>query len=163
MLVISDTSPLCYLLLIEQVDLLPQMYSRVVIPQAVRDELADERSPKRVKRWIEEPPIWLKIQPVSAQLDADLEELDLGERESILLAEQLNADLLLVDDRKARQVARSRKVRIVGVLGILEEAATMGIVDLPKAIVRLQQTTFRVSPSLIQSLLKQFSSEGATE
>ena len=163
MLVISDTSPLCYLLLIEQVDLLPQLYGRVIIPQAVQDELADGRSPENVKRWIEEPPIWLEIQPVSAQLDAVLEELDLGERESILLVKQLNADLLLVDDREARKVARSRKVRIIGVLGILEEAATLGIVDLPKAIVRLQQTTFRVSPSLIQTLLEQFSSEGATE
>jgi predicted nucleic acid-binding protein len=50
MLVVSDTSPLCYLLLIDQIDLLPKIYGRVVIPQAVRDELADERSPQLVKR-----------------------------------------------------------------------------------------------------------------
>ncbi len=49
MLVVSDTSPLCYLLLIDQIDLLPKIYGRVVIPQAVRDELADERSPQLVK------------------------------------------------------------------------------------------------------------------
>jgi predicted nucleic acid-binding protein len=65
MLVVSDTSPLCYLLLIDQIDLLPKIYGRVVIPQAVRDELADERSPQLVKSWIEQPPDWLEIQVVN--------------------------------------------------------------------------------------------------
>ncbi|MGF1481012.1 MAG: hypothetical protein ACFB4I_16265 [Cyanophyceae cyanobacterium] len=82
---------------------------------------------------------------------------------AILRAEQLSADLLLADDRKARRVARSKKIRIAGALGILEEAATLEIVDLPKVIFRLQQTTFRVSPSLIQTLLKQLSLEGTAE
>lgn len=156
MLVISDTSSLCYLLLIDRVDLLPQLYGQVIIPQAVRDELANVRSPKVVRQWIENPPDWLEIQIVEAESDAMLEDLDSGERQAILLLEQLNADLLLVDERKAREVARSRNIRIIGVLGILEAAAILGIVDFPQAVVQLQQTTFRASASLIQSLLEKF-------
>lgn len=156
MLVISDTSPLCYLLLIDQVDLLPQLYGQVIIPQAVQDELANARSPEVVKQWIENPPGWLEIQTVEAESDEMLEDLDSGERQAILLLEQLNADLLLVDEREAREVARSRDIRIIGVLGILETAAILGIVDFPQAVARLQQTTFRASASLIQSLLEKF-------
>ncbi len=158
MLVVSDTSPLCYLLLIDQIDLLPKIYGRVVIPQAVRDELADERSPQLVKSWIEQPPDWLEIQVVNTQPDAELEQLDLGECEAILLMEQLGADLIVLDERLARQIARSRNLRIIGLLGILETAANLGLVDLPAAIERLQQTTFRASSRLIQTLLARYSS-----
>lgn len=160
MLVISDTSPLCYLLLIDQIDLLHRMYGQVIIPQAVRDELADMRSPDVVKNWIEHPPTWLEVQAINARPDAELEELDLGEREAILLMEQLGANLLMVDDRQARQVARLRNLRIIGLLGILEEAANLGLVDLPAAIARLQQTTFRAPARLIQSLLEQYGTDG---
>ncbi|MBD2092915.1 DUF3368 domain-containing protein [Microcoleus sp. FACHB-1515] len=156
MLVVSDTSPLCYLLLINQINLLPRLYDRVIIPQTVRDELTNDRSPHLIKQWIETPPDWLEIQTVTVEPDAVLEELDPGERQAILLVEQLNADLLLVDERQAREVARSRNIKVVGVLGILEAAANLEIADFPQAIALLQETTFRASPMLIQSLLEKF-------
>jgi predicted nucleic acid-binding protein len=77
-----------------------------------------------------------------------------GEREAIVLAEQHRPDvLLLMDEGKGRREAQRRNLRITGTLGVLNDAASRGWVDLPSAFERLQQTTFRASSSLLQSLL----------
>jgi predicted nucleic acid-binding protein len=159
MIVISDTSPICYLLLIGEIELLPQLYGQVLIPQVVQQELADERSPQLVQTWIAQPPEWLLIQAVDASSDNDLDNLDPGERAAIVLAEQQGADLLLIDELLGRRVALSRQLRVTGVLGVLDEAARQNLVDFPEAIARLQQTTFRASSKLIQLLLQQYQKE----
>jgi hypothetical protein len=70
--------------------------------------------------------------------DAILDLLDPGERAAILLAQELNADLLLLDDMKARRTATQRGFAITGILGILDQAATMKLLDLPAAVQNLQ-------------------------
>lgn len=159
MIVISDTSPICYLLLIDEIELLPQLYGEVLIPQVVQQELADERSPQLVQAWIAQSPQWLVIQADNPSSDSDLDNLDPGERAAIILAEQQGADLLLIDELLGRRVALSRQLKVTGVLGILDEAARQNLVDFPEAIARLQQTTFRASSKLIQSLLQQYQQE----
>lgn len=156
MIVVSDTSPLCYLLLINLVELLPQLYGQVIIPESVCRELLDSEAPEVVRNWIAQPPVWLEIQPAPELIDSDLDDLDLGEREAIALAEKLQANLLLLDDRAARQLALERSLPIVGVLGILGTAAKRGLISFPEAISQLQQTTFRASPKLIERLLEGF-------
>lgn len=155
MIVVADTSPICYLLLIGGIDLLPQLYGRVLIPQIVQQELADERSPAIVQAWINQPPSWLVIQTVNVPSDSDLDNLDPGERAAIVLAEQQGADLIIIDELSGRRVALSRQFRVTGLLGVLDEAARQNLIDLPGAITRLQQTTFRASLKLIESLLQQ--------
>lgn len=86
MIVVCDTSPICYLLLIGEIQLLPQLYGKVLIPQVIQNELADERSPNVVKAWISQPPEWLVIQTVDVVSDGDLDNLDSGERNAIMLA-----------------------------------------------------------------------------
>lgn len=159
MIVISDTSSICYLLLISEIELLPQLYGRVLIPQIVRQELADERSPEIVKAWIDRPPEWLMIQTVEISSSSDLDDLDPGERAAIILAEQQKADLLIIDDWLGRQIALSHQLKVTGLLGVLDEAARQNLLDFPGAIARLQQTTFRASSKLIQSLLQQHQKE----
>lgn len=56
MIVVADTSPICYLLLIAEIDLLPRLYKQVLIPQVVQQELLHERSPQQVQTWIKQPP-----------------------------------------------------------------------------------------------------------
>jgi predicted nucleic acid-binding protein len=85
-----------------------------------------------------------------------LEDLDPGEREAILLAEGLNAGLVIIDDLLGRKIARSRGLRVTGLLGVLDEAARQELIGFPNAIARLQQTTFRASDRLIQSLLSRY-------
>jgi predicted nucleic acid-binding protein len=84
----------------------------------------------------------LEIHPVGHAPDAALAHLDPGEQEAILLAEELRADLLLMDDQEGRQEAERRALRVTGTLGVLERAAERGLLDLPAVLARLQATNF---------------------
>lgn len=153
MIIVSNTSPINYLILIGQIDLLPELFRQIIIPQAVYSELSDTEAPKLVRTWIATLPDWLKIQPVSQASDTIIDLLDPGERAAILLAQELNADLILLDDMKARRAAKDRGLSITGILGILDQAATMKLIDLPAAVQSLQNTSFWVSDTLFQRLL----------
>lgn len=63
MIVIADTSPINYLVLIDAVDILQPLYMRVIVPQAVVDELSQPGTPAPVLAWIQQPPSWLEVRP----------------------------------------------------------------------------------------------------
>jgi predicted nucleic acid-binding protein len=86
-----------------------------------------------------------------------LNRLDPGEQAAIALAEQLNARLLLIDERYGRKIALQRGLPIIGIIGLLDAAATQGLIHLPTVIHRLQETNFRISPRLLQALLDKYS------
>ena len=154
MLVISNTSPLSYLVTIEHIDLLPRLFGSILIPDTVRDELSSSKAPSTVQAWIASPPDWLTIQPSTSSLDVDLLKLDAGEQAAILLAEALKADMILLDDLAARRLANRRGLMLIGVLGILDRAAAQGWIDFATAIDRLQQTNFRTATAIVQELLQ---------
>ena len=156
MIVVSDTSPICYLLLIGEIELLPQLYGQVLIPRIVEQELSDERSPVAVKNWIKAPPKWLIIQDVTVPADKDLDIINAGEKAAIILALQEGANLIIVDEALGRKVARNKGLKVTGLLGILDRAAQQNRVDFPQAIAALERTTFRASSKLIESLLSQY-------
>lgn len=81
--------------------------------------------------------------------------MDAGEREAILLAQELVADLLLVDDKQARQAAADFGIAITGTLGILDKAARDGLINLETAIKKLQKTNFRIADDLVQKLINE--------
>ncbi|MFY8174364.1 DUF3368 domain-containing protein, partial [Planktothrix agardhii] len=116
MIIISNTSPINYLILIGQIDLLPQLFSQIIIPCAVYQELSARDAPENVRNWIINTPNWLKIETVTQPADEIIDLLDPGEREAILLAQQLNADLVILDDMKARRIAIDRGLSITGIL-----------------------------------------------
>ena len=157
MIIVSNTSPINYLILIGEIDLLPKLFQQIIIPQAVYSELSDPLAPPPVQAWITDRPNWLKIQSVSRTSDAIVDLLDPGERAAILLAQELNADLLLLDDMKARRTAKDRGLAIAGILGILDRAATMKLIDLPATIQSLKNTSFWTSDRLLQKLLDKHS------
>ncbi|MEQ9622019.1 DUF3368 domain-containing protein [Coleofasciculus chthonoplastes] len=156
MAVVSDTSPLCYLVLIDLIDLLPQLYDQVIIPHAVLHELSAPQAPEPVQSWIVQPPAWLDVQRIDHQPNVELIELDLGEQEAITLAEKIGANLIILDDRDARQMALQRGLNVIGLLGVLGVAAQRKLITFSVAIERLQQTTFRASPILIETLLSRY-------
>jgi predicted nucleic acid-binding protein len=135
--------------------ILQKLYDVVVIPQAVADELNASESPSVVRNWIANPPNWLQIEIVSASSRSGLEKLDSGEQEAILLAEQIEAELIILDDKAARQIASERGLRIIGLLGIIKDAAQLGLLDLRVTFERLQEAGFWVAPSLLERLLRQ--------
>jgi predicted nucleic acid-binding protein len=152
MIVISDTSPINYLLLIDQIDLIPSLFQKIIIPDVVRDEMLDPSAPLVLQKWIANPPSWLIVQAVSG-VDTTLSTLDAGEQAAITLAQVLPADLLIIDERLGRRVASDRRIPIIGTLGILDAAASQGLIELAEVITRLQQTNFRISRRIIQQLL----------
>ncbi len=152
MIVISDTTPLNYLIQIEHTFVLRELYGRVIVPQAVKEELRSDAAPVAVKTWISNPPDWLEVQLVSRN-DPALARLGAGEREAILLAQELLADALIIDERAGRNDANRRSLRVIGTLGVLDSAAERGLIDLPRTIERLTQTSFRAAPVLVQSFL----------
>ncbi|MGE0392891.1 MAG: hypothetical protein AB7P67_04920 [Vicinamibacterales bacterium] len=92
MIVVADTGPLQYLILIEHVDVLPALYGRVIIPSAVMAELSHDRTPVPVQTWIAGKPEWLHVQtPARTVATADAT-LGPGESAAIALAEELSAD-----------------------------------------------------------------------
>ena len=148
MIVVGDTGPLNYLLLIGQVDILHSLFSRVVIPRAVAAELASARAPELVRRWVENPPAWLNIHPDPVE-DGTLSTLDYGERSAIALALLINAPQILMDDMDGRIEAERRNLKVTGTLGILVEAHRRGLLDFDSALARLAETSFYLSPRLV--------------
>lgn len=152
MIVVADTSPINYLLLINQIDLLPRLFQQIVIPDEVRDEMLNPDASLILQQWITNPPSWLTVQTVPI-IDAAFSILDPGEQAAITLAQTLPANLLIIDERLGRRIAEEHGIAIIGTLGILDDAATQGLINLAEAIAQLQQTNFRISRRIIQALL----------
>src|SRR5215469_3608238 len=134
-IVISDTSPLRYLILLGLPDLLPALYKEVLIPEAVADELKQHSTPDSVRHWAAHRPAWLQVVPLTARpANVALSDLDPGEHDAILLALHLKADLVLMDDREGVEEARRLGLSVTGTLGILDRAAEHGLIELAPAI-----------------------------
>lgn len=149
--VVSDTSPLHYLIECDSIEILPALFHEVLIPPTVHREMQQLRTPARVRAWATALPVWIKVQ-APAVLDDSLK-VDQGEREAICLAREVNAVAILIDDRKGRTEALRYGLRVAGTIGLLELAAKRGLVDLPKVMQRLQQTNARLDDELIRAVL----------
>ena len=156
MIAVSDASPICYLILIGEIGILPKLYTQVLVPPAVIAELLHQDAPGSVRGWAANLPSWIYAQSNPIGVIAGMEKLQAGEQAAILLAESITADMILLDERSARRVAADRGLRITGTLGVLGEAAARGLVDLPAAIDQLRKTTFRFSPALLKATLDRF-------
>jgi predicted nucleic acid-binding protein len=157
-LVVSDPSPLHYLVFCRVADVLAKLFDRVAIPPSVAKELQQTNSPPMVRHWMETPPPWFSVQPPK-RLDPALG-LANGDIEAICLARETKATAILADDRAVRVVAARCGLTVVGTLGILELAAFNGLIDLPKVIATLRQTHARFDPALITLALERVASLG---
>ena len=153
--IVADTTPLNYLVLIQATDILPELYRMVLIPPAVKAELVHANTPAVVRAWISQPLAWLEVVSLKQPVDSTLEHLDAGEREAISLASELQAILLLMDERDGVTIARHRGLKVVGTLAALDLAAAHGLVDLQTMFDRLRATTFRSPVRLMVSMLEQ--------
>ena len=109
MIVVADSGPLHYLILPDHAELLRRFYGRVAVPDAVAAELISPGVPDAVRAWIAHAPSWVEVLPVASETVAAVtDDLDLGERAAIALAEILHADLLLIDEAAGRVQAKRR-------------------------------------------------------
>ena len=156
-LVVADTSPIRYWVRIAQIDLLPRLFEKILLPSVVADELSHSSAPPVVQAWMQAPPVWAEVWPVPAIDDPALNTLDPGEGAAIALALSLGADLILIDERKGAAAARSRGFEVLGTLGVLDLAAERGLVNLVDAIAALKRTNFRYRQELLDALLRKHS------
>ena len=160
-LVVADTGPLNYLVLIDAIELLPKLFETVFTPESVTGELLDEDAPAVVRAWAAQPPAWLEVRTVSSAIeDPAWRSLDIGEREALALARMLGADLVLMDDRAAVAVARQLGLAAIGTLGVLDLGARRGLIDLEAAFTRLKATSFRYRPEIMDALLAEHTKRG---
>lgn len=147
MLVVSDSSPLRYLILVDSADILPKMFGRVVAPPEVVAELNQPKTPEAVRTWVAARPAWLEVQGPAETMEA--KGLGLGERQAISLAQEIRAEAVLLDDRDAVKEAKSRGLMVLGTLALLDEAASRGLIgDLHGTLERLvKETNFRRNPT----------------
>lgn len=127
MVVVSDTSVITNLLQINKIELLQQLFKKVVIPGEVYNEL--NRIPGHTIFLAEQE--WIQILSPADNLAVEklLIYLDKGEAQSIVLAAELQADLLLIDERKGRQIAEEMGLKIMGLIGILIKAKNIGLIN----------------------------------
>ncbi len=156
-LVVADTGPINYLVLIGHIDILPALFDRVILPLAVRRELAQSGAPRTVQNWIASPPLWVEVKQREESGSRARSNLDPGEEEAIALAVEIHADMLLMDDREGVTVARSKGIPVTGTLGVLAMAAREGLVDLREAFDQIKHTNFRYRQEIMDQLLAEAS------
>ncbi len=131
MIVVSNTSPLNYLIPLGHIEVVPEFYGRVSVPSAVLRELQHTKAPEAVRIWAAVPPPWIHLVQVPYPDDSLPEELGRGEREAISLAVLQHAGVLLIDERAGRMQAELRSVPVVGTLAVLLQAAVLRRLSFP--------------------------------
>lgn len=155
MIIVSDTTPLRYLIEIDEVHILQKLFGRVIIPERVSEELKGKRTPQQVKDWVQSPPEWIDIRKVDSSGFVPRRSIQEGEREAIAPAVQLGADVLLCDDNAAIAEAQGIALPTLRIFNILERAAQNDLLDLPKAVEKILHTTFHAPPNdIINAMLE---------
>jgi predicted nucleic acid-binding protein len=153
--VICNTSPFQYLHQIDQLRILPALAGKIIVPSAVVDELAAGRV-----AGVDLPDLsqldWVIVQNPAGQSALPLiTDLGAGESEVLMLALEIPASTVILDDMLARRVAGSLGLRLTGTLGLLIEAKQAGLISQVRPLLdQLQTLRFRLSPATYQAVLK---------
>lgn len=156
MIVVSDATPLHALLQVGHIEVLSQIFDRVIAPPMVRTELTHRNTPPLISSWMAAPPHWFEIVTPSS-VDESLVS-GRGEREAIALALELRPDYLLVDDKEARIVAHRLELPVLGTLGVLELASRKHLVDFPVVVNRLCGIGFYIDKKVVQTAIVRMAS-----
>ncbi|MFU8866626.1 DUF3368 domain-containing protein [Natronococcus sp.] len=153
-LVVADTSPLLNLALIDRLELLRSQFRSITVPKAVRTELlAGEDGHERLESLLESEFV-TTAQPRRTDLVRELRaELDGGEAAAIALAIEREAELVLIDERDGRQVARRHDLQVTGIVGILLKAARHDRIELEPALDSLRDVGFWIGDELYQQAI----------
>ncbi len=158
MVVISDSSPLIGLAAIQRLDILPRLFTTVVLPQAVFEEVAVQGKGKPGAEDVRRAE-WITVMTCrDVQLVQQLgKDLDQGEAEAIVLAIETRADLLIIDDAQGRKKAQEMGVAIVGLMGVLLKAKQKKVIDKVKPIIDklLESKEFWISKPVYKETLHQ--------
>jgi predicted nucleic acid-binding protein len=154
-LAVVDATPIIALALIGRMDLLQRLYSQVVMPLAVQAEVF-AGGPVAVGSAELRQATWLRVISLQDTRRAELlSDLDRGEAEVIALAQELDADLVIIDERMARRHARRLGLRLTGTLGVLLRAKSLGLVpSIEPLIKQLLRGGIRLSDAVVIEALR---------
>ena len=159
MIVISDSTPLITLMKAAKLNILQGLFGEVRIPAAVFTELTSNKAFREEAELIENSDFIRVVRVENDERVAFLQRatgLDRGESEAIVYADEVKADLLLMDERAGRRVAQNMDLPMTGSVGILVKAFQVGLMteqEAEAAFQRIRNTNRRVSDRLIQDAL----------
>lgn len=155
MIVVSDTTPLIALMKVSRLDVVQKLFSEILIPMAVLKELTSNYAFQSEAEQILHCSFIRAVEvnePKAVDILRRSTGLDLGESEAIIYADDHHADVLLMDERKGRQVAKSMGLRVMGTIGIILEAYEEKILTAQEAketLMLLKENGQRISESLV--------------
>ena len=156
MIIVSDSGPIISFAKAGHLKLLKRLFQEITIPEGVYDDIvvrgADKPGATEVKSWR-----WIRKEKVKSQVEVDQlpAGLGLGEREAIILAQELKA-ALLIDDRRARRTAEQMGIACFGSLRVLKEAKERKLIEEIRPIGdKLKATGLRIADSLYERFLQE--------
>ena len=164
---VSNSTPLIHLAKVGRLELLPGVFKRIVVPEAVLNEaVAQGKAIGATDAFLIERAVgdWIAVEHVRPEVDEEYSFIDAnarlgaGEREALKLCKQIGAAFFVVDDREARKVSRILNVKPVGTLGVLVEAHRMGLIKKAEALQTLEgliKAGFRMSVPLYRRVLEE--------
>ena len=153
---VVNSSPLIFLAKINRLDLLNKLFDEVIIPKAVYEEAV--LNGKRDKTEIIKNLNWIKVEEVKNRrlINFLMNFIDYGESEVIAYAVENNIDLVVLDDKDARKIAREFDLKVIGTLGILIISKKKGYINELKPIIeKLVDNNFRISEKLLRRILEE--------
>ena len=157
MIVLSDSGPLIALSKINHLDILRRFFDKIIIPEAVWTEVVEKGEGRPGSKEVQEAG-WIEVRKAKniVGIEALRHDIGKGESETIILAKELNADIVLIDDRIAREIARSMGLKVAGTLSIIHEAIRNKWINEDfKGIIRLmRKNNIWISDELLNSFEK---------
>jgi predicted nucleic acid-binding protein len=153
--VVSDSTPLHYLVLVGHDTILQKLYREIFVPPAVLQELSHPSAPPAISAWAKSPPPWLTVRGPQS-VPEGFNDLDLGERQALALAREIHADLVLLDDKVARRRAEQESLKVKGTLGVVADAAKAGLLNFRETVELLRRTSMHMDPKLVQRVVEEY-------
>ena len=152
--IVSNTTPLISLMKISELEILKKLYSEIFIPQAVYKEIEAGKNKEfyqdlsKIK--------WIKIKSIKDKLSVNyFLDLDAGEAEAIVLASELGADKIVLDEKLGRFYAKHAGLKVTGTIGVLVKAKRVGLIkELKPLLIELTQKEVWISEKLIFEVCK---------
>lgn len=152
--VVSNTTPIISLLKISQLDILKKLYGKIFIPEAVHAEIDAGKS----KKYYKDLSIinWINIVQIQDNLAIKyFMDMDSGEAEAIVLATEIGADLIILDEKIGRFHAKHADLKVTGTLGVLIKAKQQGLIsELKPLLFELVEKDVWINEKLIKAVLK---------
>jgi predicted nucleic acid-binding protein len=158
MIIVSNTTPLIAFSSLHKFDLLKKLFDKLYIAEAVYHEATIAKKEKDNLSFEIAQADWIQTVKVKDRLAVDvlLDELDLGEAETIVLAKEINADWVLMDEKKGRRKLTQLGLAKIGTIGLLVKAKEIGLLaEIKPEIKTLTETSFNLSESVINTVLRQ--------